>query len=183
VKEFLNSKDMKQIFVYLKHREYIEAFKSMEPTVDNETLEIYKLFFIILNNEEMINLFDTSIDKFWKKMTGELVRKSFDGEHLSKYIYKMLSEQLNFNAKNIIRVNYVWKKYYENKYDIKDITRESPTTGIFLLIIKEYLAWCGIIESDKNNYFNMCIILKNDILNIDKKIADMVNFYNKINNI
>ena len=28
----------------------------------------------------MINLFETSIGKFWKKMADEIDRKSFDGE-------------------------------------------------------------------------------------------------------
>ena len=40
---------MKQIFIYLKRRQYIEAFKSIKPTVNERNLEIYKLFFIILN--------------------------------------------------------------------------------------------------------------------------------------
>ena len=174
---------MKQIFIYLKRREYIEAFKSLEPTVNDKILEICKFFYIILNDEEMINLYEMSIDKFWKRMTDNLVRKSFDGENLSKYIYKILLDGLNFDIKHIIKINYVWKKYYENKFDIKDITIESPTTGIFLLIIKEYLEWCGIIESDKNVTIYSCTILKNDILNIDKKLLDLAKIYNKINNI
>ena len=174
---------MKQVFTYLKRRQYIEAFKSIEPTVNKKMLEIYKFFYIILNNEEMINLYETSIQQFWKKMTDNLVRKSFDGENLSKYIYKILLDGINFDIEHIIKINYVWKKYYENKYNIKDITIESPTTGIFLVIIREYLEWCGIIDSDKNITIFSCIILKNDILNIDKKLLQIANFYNKINHI
>lgn len=174
---------MKQVFTYLKRRQYIEAFKSIEPTVNEKMLEIYKFFYIILNNEEMINLYETSIQQFWKKMTDNLVRKSFDGENLSKYIYKILLDGINFDIEHIIKINYVWKKYYENKYNIKDITIESPTTGIFLVIIREYLEWCGIIDSDKNITIFSCIILKNDILNIDKKLLQIANFYNKINHI
>lgn len=174
---------MKQIFIYLERRQYIEAFKSIEPTVDNKTLEIYKFFFIILKNNEMVNLYESSIERFWKKMTDELVRKSFDGENLSKYMYKLLLEGLNFDYEHLIKVNYIWKNYYETKYNIKDITEESPTTGIFLLIIKEILEWWGIIYSGKNGSFNTCVILKNDILNIDKKLIDLANFYNKINKI
>ena len=174
---------MKEIFSYLKRKQYIEAFKSIEPTVNNRMLEIYKLFFIIIKNEKLANLYDTSIDKFWKKMADELVRKSFDGEYLSKYIYNILLEGLDFEPKHIIKVNYIWKKYYNNKYDIKEITTESPTTGIFLLIIKEYLERCGIIQSDKNEPFYISIILKNDILNINKRILEIANFFNKINNI
>ena len=174
---------MKQIFIYLKRKQYIEAFKSIEPTVNEKVLEIYKLFYIILNNEKMINLYEISIEKFWKKMTDEFVRRSFDGENLSNYIYKLLLDNLNFNIKHILKVKYIWKKYYENKYNIKDISEDSPTTGIFLLIIKEYLEFCGIIESDKNDAFYSCAILKNDILNIEKNLIDIVNFYNKINNI
>jgi hypothetical protein len=51
VKNFMDSINMKRILTYLKRREYIEAFKSIEPTVTNELLEIYKLFYIkiILN--------------------------------------------------------------------------------------------------------------------------------------
>ena len=169
---------MKQVFTYLKRRQYIEAFKSIEPTVNEKMLEIYKFFYIILNNEEMINLYETSIQQFWKKMTDNLVRKSFDGENLSKYIYKILLDGINFDIEHIIKINYVWKKYYENKYNIKDITIESPTTGIFLVIIREYLEWCGIIDSDKNITIFSCIILKNDILNIDKKLLQIANFYN-----
>ena len=174
---------MKQVFTYLKRRQYIEAFKSIEPTVNEKMLEIYKFFYIILNNEEMINLYETSIQQFWKKMADNLVRKSFDGENLSKYIYKILLDGINFDIEHIIKINYVWKKYYENKFNIKDITIESPTTGIFLLIIREYLEWCGIIDSDKNVTIYSCIILKNDILNIDKKLLQITNFYNKINHI
>ena len=42
---------MKEIFIYLKRKQYIEAFKSLEPTVNEKYIEIYKLFFIILNND------------------------------------------------------------------------------------------------------------------------------------
>ena len=174
---------MKQIFIYLERKQYIEAFKSIEPTVDDKMLEIYKLFFIILKNEKMINLYETSIEKFWKKMTDDLVRKSFDGENLSKYIYKILLEGLDFTYQHILKINYVWKTYYNKKYDIKDITKESPTTGIFLLIILEYLEWVGIRDSDKNDPFYSCVVLKNDVLNIDKKLLDLANFYNKLNNV
>ena len=174
---------MKQIFIYLKRRQYIEAFKSIEPTVNEINLEIYKLFFIILNNEKMIDLFEISIEKFWTKMTNELVRKSFDGENLSKYMYKLLYEGLNFKIEHILKIKYIWDKYYDKKYNIKDISLESPTTGIFLLIIKEYLEWSGLIQSEKNDPFYTCAILKNYILNIDKKLSNIVNFYNKINKI
>lgn len=174
---------MKEIFIYLKRKQYIEAFKSLEPTVNEKYIEIYKLFFIILKNEKMINLYEISIEKFWKKMSNELVRKSFDGENLSKYIYDILLKGLNFDNEHILKVNYLWKNYYDKKYNIKDVTNESPTTGIFLLIIEEYLEWCGIIESDKNDPFYSCVILKNDILNINKKLLDITNCYIKLNNI
>ena len=181
VKNFLDSLYMKRLFTYLKRREYIEAFKSNEPTVNNHLLEIYKLFYIIINNEKMVNLFDISKDKFWKKMTDEFVRKSFDGENLNKFIYKLLLDNLSFEPNKVFKINYLWKKYFENKYDIKDITGDSPTTGLFFLIIREYLEWCGVIESRKSNQFILCNILKLDILNIDEKLIKTAKFYNKLN--
>ena len=181
VKNFLDSVYMKRIFTYLKRREYIEAFKSIEPTVNNKLLEVYKLFYIIINNEKMVNLFEISKERFWKKMTDEFVRKSFDGENLNKYIYKLLSNKLSFESSHVFKVNYLWKKYYENEYDIKDITGESPTTGIFFLIIREYLEWCGIIESRKSDQLILCNILKLDILDIDEKLIKTAKFYNKLN--
>ena len=180
VKNFLDSGYMKRIFTYLKRREYIEAFKSVEPTVNDNLLEIYKLFYIIINNEKMVNVFENSKEKFWKKMTDEFVRKSFDGENLNKYIYKLLSDKLSFDSSHVIKINYLWKKYFQNKYDIKDITGESPTTGIFFLIIREYLEWCGIIESRKSDQFILCNLLKFDILNIDEKLVQIAKFYNRI---
>ena len=171
---------MKKIFTYLKRQQYIEAFKSIEPTVNDQYLEIYKLFYMIINNQKMINLYESSKEKFWKKMTDELVRKSLDGENLSKYIYNILIKGINFKVETIIKINYIWKKYYENKFKLYDVTMESPTTGIFLLIILEYLERCGIIESEKNDKFFICAILKNDILNIDQKISDAVKFYDKL---
>ena len=181
VKNFLESIYMKKIFTYLKRKEYIEAFKSPQPTVNNNLLEIYKLFYIIINNEKMVNMFENSKEKFWKKMIDEFVRKSFDGENLNKYIYKLLLDKLSFESNHVIKVNFFWKKYYENIYDIKEITGESPTTGIFFLIIREYLEWCGIIESSKSNQFILCNILKLDILNIDEKLIKTAKFYNKLN--
>ena len=181
VKDFLESNYMKRIFTYLKRREYIEAFKSPQPTVNNNLLEIYKLFYIIINNEKMVNMFENSKEKFWKKMTDEFVRKSFDGENLNKYIYKILLDKLSFESSHVFKVNFLWKKYYENNYDIKDITGESPTTGIFFLIIREYLEWCGIIESRKSDRFILCNLLKFDILNIDEKLVKLAKFYNKLN--
>jgi len=182
VKNFLDSIYMKKIFTYLKRREYIEAFKSVEPTVNNKLLEIYKLFYIIINNEKMVNLFENSKERFWKKMTDELVRNSFDGENLNKYIYKLLLDKLSFEPSHVVKINYLWKKFFENQYDIKDITGESPTTGIFFLIIKEYLEWCGIIESRKSDQFILCNILKFDILNINEKLIKTAKFFNKLNN-
>ena len=180
VKNFLDSGYMKRIFTYLKRREYIEAFKSVEPTVNDNLLEIYKLFYIIINNEKMVNVFENSKEKFWKKMTDEFVRKSFDGENLNKYIYKLLLDKLSFDSSHVIKINYLWKKYFQNKYDIKDITGESPTTGIFFLIIREYLEWCGIIESRKSDQFILCNLLKFEILNIDEKLVQIAKFYNRI---
>ena len=172
---------MKRIFNYLKRNEYIKAFKSIEPTINNHLLAIYKLFFFILNNEKIVNIYDISIEKFWKKMTDEFVRKSLDGENLNKYIYKLLLDNLSFEPSFVIKVNYFWKKYYDNKYDIKDITGESPTTGIFFLIIREYLEWCGIIESRKSDYFLLCNILKYDIISVDSKLVNIAKFYNNLN--
>ena len=180
VKNFLDSAYMKRIFTYLKRREYIEAFKSVEPTVNDNLLEIYKLFYIIINNEKMVNVFENSKEKFWKKMTDEFVRKSFDGENLNKYIYKLLLDKLSFDSSHVIKINYLWKKYFQNKYDIKDITGESPTTVIVFLIIREYLEWCGIIESRKSDQFILCNLLKFDILNIDEKLVQIAKFYNRI---
>lgn len=181
VKEFLDSNYIKRIFTYLKRKEYIEAFKSVEPTVNNKLLEIYKLLYIILNNEKMVNLFDGSKAKFWKKMTDEFVIKSFDGENLSKYLYKLLLEKLTFEPEYVFKINYIWKNNYENEYDVKEITGESPTTGLFFLIIKAYLEKCGIIESKKSDQFISCSLLKLDILNIDEKIIKTANFYKRIN--
>jgi len=182
VKNFLESIYMKKIFTYLKRKEYIEAFKSPQPTVNNNLLEIYKLFYIIINNEKMVNIFESSKEKFWKKMIDEFVRKSFDGENLNKYIYKLLLDKLSFESNHVIKVNFFWKKYYENIYDIKEITGESPTTGIFFLIIREYLEWCGIIESRKSDKFILCNLLKFDILNIDSKLVEIAKFYNRLSN-
>ena len=182
VKKFLDCPYMKRVFNYLKRKEYIETFKSIEPTVNNKLLEIYKLFYIILNNEKMINIYENSKERFWKKMTDEFVRKSFDGEYLNKYIYKLLLDKLTFESSHVFKINYLWKKYYENIYDIKDITGDSPTTGIFFLIIREYLEWCGIIESKNSDQFILCNILKLDILNIDEKLIMNAKFYNKLNN-
>ena len=182
VKNFLESIYMKKIFTYLKRKEYIEAFKSPQPTVNNNLLEIYKLFYIIINNEKMVNIFESSKEKFWKKMIDEFVRKSFDGENLNKYIYKLLLDKLSFESSHVIKVNFFWKKYYENIYDIKEITGESPTTGIFFLIIREYLEWCGIIESRKSDKFILCNLLKFDILNIDSKLVEIAKFYNRLSN-
>ena len=182
VKNFLESIYMKKIFTYLKRKEYIEAFKSPQPTVNNNLLEIYKLFYIIINNEKMVNIFESSKEKFWKKMIDEFVRKSFDGENLNKYIYKLLLDKLSFESSHVIKVNFFWKKYYENIYDIKEITGESPTTGIFFLIIREYLEWCGIIESRKSDKFILCNLLKFDILNIDSNLVEIAKFYNRLSN-
>ena len=182
VKNFLESIYMKKIFTYLKRKEYIEAFKSPQPTVNNNLLEIYKLFYIIINNEKMVNIYENSKEKFWKKMIDEFVRKSFDGENLNKYIYKLLLDKLSFESNHVIKVNFFWKKYYENIYDIKEITGESPTTGIFFLIIREYLEWCGIIESRKSDKFILCNLLKFDILNIDSKLVEIAKFYNRLSN-
>ena len=182
VKNFLESIYMKKIFTYLKRKEYIEAFKSPQPTVNNNLLEIYKLFYIIINNEKMVNIFESSKEKFWKKMIDEFVRKSFDGENLNKYIYKLLLDKLSFESSHVIKFNFFWKKYYENIYDIKEITGESPTTGIFFLIIREYLEWCGIIESRKSDKFILCNLLKFDILNIDSKLVEIAKFYNRLSN-
>ena len=181
VNNFMDSINMKRILTYLKRREYIEAFKSIEPTVTNELLEIYKLFYIIINNQKMVNLFENSKERFWKKMADEFVRNSFDGENLNKYIYKLLLDKLSFEPSHVFKVNYLWKKFYENQYDIKDITGKSPTTGIFFLIIKEYLEWCGIIESRKSDHFILCNILKLDILNINEKLIKTAKFFNKLN--
>jgi hypothetical protein len=182
VKNFMDSINMKRILTYLKRREYIEAFKSIEPTVTNELLEIYKLYYIIINNQKMVNLFENSKERFWKKMADEFVRNSFDGENLNKYIYKLLLDKLSFESNHVIKVNFFWKKYYENIYDIKEITGESPTTGIFFLIIREYLEWCGIIESRKSDKFILCNLLKFDILNIDSKLVEIAKFYNRLSN-
>ena len=182
VKNFLESIYMKKIFTYLKRKEYIEAFKSPQPTVNNNLLEIYKLFYIIINNEKMVNIFESSKEKFWKKMIDEFVRKSLDGENLNKYIYKLLLDKLSFESSHVIKVNFFWKKYYENIYDINEITGESPTTGIFFLIIREYLEWCGIIESRKSDKFILCNLLKFDILNIDSKLVEIAKFYNRLSN-
>ena len=179
-KEFLKSKEMKEIFVYLKNQQYIDFFKNAKPPINDELLEIYKIYYLILNNEYMVKLYEISIEKFWKRMIDEFVIKSLDGENLDEYVYYVLLKNLSFDLEHVLKINKIWNEKYRNKYKSDDVTKESSTTGIIFLIIKIYLEFCGIIETTKSNRYYINIIYKNEFLNINEKIISLANFYKKL---
>lgn len=179
-KEFLKSNEMKEIFVYLKNQQYIDFFKNTKPPINDELLEIYKIYYLILNNEYMVKLYEISIEKFWKRMIDEFVIKSLDGENLDEYVYYVLLKNLSFDLEHVLKINKIWNEKYRNKYKSDDVTKESSTTGIIFLIIKIYLEFCGIIETTKSNRYYINIIYKNEFLNINEKIISLANFYKKL---
>ena len=180
-KEFLKSKEMKKIFIYLKNKQYIDFFKNVKPPINDKLLEIYKIYYLIINNDYMIKLFEISIEKFWKKMIDEFVIRSLDGENLDEYIYYVLLKNLSFDFEHVLKISKIWKEKYRNKYQIDDVTKESPTTGIILLMIEVYLEFCGIIETTKSNRYYINIIYKYEFLDINQKILFLVDLYKKLN--
>lgn len=172
---------MKEIFVFLSRREYINIFKEPNP-INDEFLKIYYLFYVIINNDQLTDLFRENKEKFWKKISEDFVRNSLDGEELSQFFYLKLNEGLKFDVNSVLKIDYIWNKEFIDIYEIDIITKRDPISGIILLIIQKYLEFCGIIDYDgskKGSYYQEAKF-KNEILVLNKKILKLANLFKKI---
>ena len=148
--------------------------KKLEPPL-NEILLIYRLFFQLIEKEELVNI--ESDKKFWHKARNYILSNNNDetGSFFEKYI-----PEFDFSPKNIFKI----KKLINGKEDkLKPLIYENicKTTGLVIFIIKDSLEYCGIILNNKKTkpkvLINYLEYLKGN-LNKTKEYIDKLKYIN-----
>jgi hypothetical protein len=148
--------------------------KKLEPPL-NEILLIYRLFFQLIEKEELVNI--ESDKKFWHKARNYIL--SNNNDETGSFFEKCIPE-FDFSPKNIFKI----KKLINGKEDkLKPLIYENicKTTGLVIFIIKDSLEYCGIILNNKKTkpkvLINYLEYLKEN-LNKTKEYIDKLKYIN-----
>ena len=148
--------------------------KKLEPPL-NEILLIYRLFFQLIEKEELVNI--ESDKKFWHKARNYIL--SNNNDETGSFFEKCIPE-FDFSPKNIFKI----KKLINGKEDkLKPLIYENicKTTGLVIFIIKDSLEYCGIILNNKKTkpkvLINYLEYLKGN-LNKTKEYIDKLKYIN-----
>lgn len=166
-KEFTISKEIKDTLKQLNNNENKDLFKSYfdenDPNKDL-LIKLYKIFFILLDKEEIYNLF---IDNhFWKKC-GDYLLENSEG-NIGDFINEKISEFI-FNPKSFNKIEHLIKNDKENF--INELKNDKKY--FISPLIKEALIYCGVIFEPKKTQGN--IIIKNL-----KKNQMVINYLNNL---
>ena len=166
-KEFTISEEIKDTLKQLNNSENKDLFKSyLDENDQNKDLliKLYKIFFILLDKEEIYNLFMDN--HFWKKC-GDYLFENSEG-NIGDFINEKISEFI-FNSKSFNKIEHLIKDDKENF--INELKNDKKY--FISPLIKEALIYCGVIFEPKKTQGN--IIIKNL-----KKNQMVINYLNNL---
>ena len=168
--DFLYSRNFIKAFELLNKSYYVELFRLRTPIPKNKILLVYIIFMNIVKNYR-IDIFNSinNKEKFWNKLCEFFIRESVDGEYFGDLIKFLLIKQSDFSLENIINLKELVNNYSNNLYPV-NYSKESPTTGIFVYLIRELLEFTGVIESDKTSPYHKNTLYNFFIKNLNNKI-------------
>ena len=163
---------MLQILELLNNEIYLEIFNDKTKTPNDNIIFVYKLFFLMIKNTDQLIQLKNNI--FWEKICDYFINNTNEFNEndllLGDLIKKLMFQKMNFSDENL-------KKIYEIVYqiDIRQIhpvtfSKTSPTTSQFCYIIKYFLEFFGIIESEWSPYENEYIMIQYKIKKLIKRI-------------
>ena len=166
-KEFTISEEIKDTLKQLNNSENKDLFKSyLDENDQNKDLliKLYKIFFILLDKEEIYNLFMDN--HFWKKC-GDYLFENSEG-NIGDFINEKISEFI-FNSRSFNKIEHLIKDDKENF--INELKNDKKY--FISPLIKEALIYCGVIFEPKKTQGN--IIIKNL-----KKNQMVINYLNNL---
>lgn len=168
--DFLYSRNFIKAFELLNKSYYIELFRLRTPIPKNKILLVYIIFMSIVKNYR-IDIFNSinNKEKFWNKLCEFFVRESVDGEYFGDLIKFLLIKQSDFSLENILNLKQLVKSHLNILFPV-NYSKESPTTGIFVYLIRELLEFTGVIESDKTSPYHKSTLYNFYINNLNNKI-------------
>ena len=152
-KKFEISLSASRALELLNENLYKKIFKEKLISPKNEILIIYRIFFILLNEKEIINITDDI--EFFKKISDYFLNKN--SEYKLGNLFKDKIELFDLSPQNIFKIKKLIKNH-EEKLNRTYYSKICGTTSLVVFLIKEILEFCGIIEDDKKN--NPYILLK-----------------------
>ncbi len=152
-KKFELSLSASRALELLNENLYKKIFKEKLISPKNEILIIYRIFFILLNEKEIINTTDDK--EFFKKISDYFLNKN--SEYKLGNLFKDKIELFDLSPQNIFKIKKLIKNH-EEKLNRTYYSKICGTTSLVVFLIKEILEFCGIIEDDKKN--NPYILLK-----------------------
>ena len=169
---FFKNKNLLQILELLNNEIYLEIFNDKSKTPNDNIIFVYKLFFLLIKNTDQLIQLKNNI--FWEKICDYFINNTNEFNEndllLGDLIKKLMFQKMNFSDENL-------KKIYEIVYqiDIRQIhpvtfSKTSPTTSQFCYIIKYFLEFFGIIESEWSPYENEYIMIQYKIKKLIKRI-------------
>ena len=144
----------------LNEEENHKLFTS-EETPKKDIIYLYRLFLQLINknNNELKNKND---EEFWKS-AKEIIftnRKDKFGAHI-----KDMAAQIDFSPENLKVINEMYKQC-PDKFVPKYFSNLCQTTGLFFMLIKEILEYCGIMVGKKT-----CFPMEYKLLDYEVKLS------------
>ena len=155
---------------------YIFKKEKLEPP-DNEIIIVYRIFFQLINDEDICNIQNDKI--FWEKTRNYILEKN-KGK-TGEFIKDNVSE-FDFTNQNIYKLK---KLIYGNEYKLKPLHYEkiNKTTGLIVFVIKDSLEYCGIFQNNKKTMPSIVLqyleYLLDNIKTLKNYIDTLKTFMNK----
>lgn len=168
--DFLYSRNFIKAFELLNKKYYIELFRIRKPIPKNKIIIVYIIFIIIVKNYR-IDIYNSINNKelFWNKLSEFFIRESLDGEYFGDLIKFLLIKQSDFSLDNILILKEIVNKYSNILFPV-NYSKESPTTGIFVYLIRELLEFTGVIENEKTSPYHKSTLYNFYINHLNNKI-------------
>ena len=185
---FFNNEKLNQIFKLLNNEIYLNIFNDKTKTPNDNIIFIYKLFFLLIKNTEKLIQLNNNI--FWEKICDYFINNTNEFNQsdllLGDLIKKILEQKLNFTDDNLKRIYDIIVQIDLKQIEPTTFSKDSPTTSQFCYIIKYFLEFFGIIESEwsplENEYIMLQYKIHNSIKKINKIGLYIVNLKYKNNN-
>ena len=128
----------------LNGKNYLSKFEST-PTPPEDILLIYRLFVQLLRQKHKDLVSEKDNDKFWNKLSVYFIQNS--NEELGKLI-EVEFKDIDLTDENISIIIDMCKPY-QSILTPTYYSKNCPTTGLFVFLIKETLEYIGAINEKK----------------------------------
>ena len=130
----------------LNQKAYYNTFHEKR-TPNEEILVVYKVYFLLLNNNNrIIELINDNKDELWLRVREYFIWERKDMS-LGQFVQSEI-RNMDYSDKNIYNMKLFCKPYISTLNPLY-YSKMCPTTGVFAFLVKEVLEYMGVVDSGR----------------------------------